>query len=141
MTSVSIFINLIRRFLIWKEISISVRLRSAFCISQMHVLVAFFFFFLTFWAKMFDFSLHDMHCSRIHKFYFSVTFSLKMDLTVLFIYLKIILLQSFQFLVFSFQFWSIFKRILNVTQRLKVAQSNTISRLDSAHQSIINYRI
>jgi len=30
---------------------------------------------------------------------------------------------------------------INVTQGLKVAQSNTISRLDSAHQSIVNYRI
>ena len=138
MTSVSIFINLIRRFLIWKEISISVRLGSAFCISQMHVLVAFFFFFnflsqnvwlFPAWYALFTdpqillfshFFIKNGSHSTIHIFenYFVTEFS-----------------------VFSFQFWSIFKRILNVTQRLKVAQSNTISRLDSAHQSIINYRI
>ena len=40
-----------------------------------------------------------MHYSRIHKLHFSVTFSLKMGPTVLFTYLKIILLQSFQFSV------------------------------------------
>ena len=40
-----------------------------------------------------------MHYSRTHKLHFSVTFSLKMGPTVLFTYLKIILLQSFQFSV------------------------------------------
>ena len=38
-----------------------------------------------------------MHCSRTHKFHFSVTFLLKMGLTALFTHLKIILLQCFQF--------------------------------------------
>ena len=43
-----------------------------------------------------------MHCSRIHKLHFSVTFSLKMGFTILFTHLKIILLQYFQFSVFNF---------------------------------------
>ena len=38
-----------------------------------------------------------VHCSQTHKFRFLVTFSLKMGLTILFIHLKIILLQCFQF--------------------------------------------
>ena len=37
------------------------------------------------------------HCSWSHKYHFSVTFSLKLALTALFTYLKIILLQCFQF--------------------------------------------
>ena len=44
----------------------------------------------------------SVYCLRTNKFHFSVTFSLKMDLTVLFTHLKIILLQCFQFSVFSF---------------------------------------
>ena len=44
----------------------------------------------------------SVHCSRIHKFHFSVTVSLKIGPTILFIHLKIILLQCFQFSVFSF---------------------------------------
>ena len=44
----------------------------------------------------------SMHCSRIHKFYFLATFSLKIGLTILFAHLKIILLQYFQFSVFNF---------------------------------------
>ena len=44
----------------------------------------------------------SMHRSRTHKFHFSATFSLKMDSTVLFTHLKNILLQCFQFSVFSF---------------------------------------
>ena len=43
-----------------------------------------------------------VHCSRIHKLHFSATFSLKMGPTVLFTHLKIILLQCFQFSIFSF---------------------------------------
>ena len=39
---------------------------------------------------------------RIHKLHFSATFSLKMSPTALFIHLKIILLQCFQFSIFSF---------------------------------------
>ena len=39
----------------------------------------------------------SVHCSWIHKYHFLIIFSLKMNLTVLFIYLKIILLQYFQF--------------------------------------------
>ena len=37
-----------------------------------------------------------------YKLHFLSTFSLKMGLTILFIHLKIILLQCFQFLVFNF---------------------------------------
>ena len=44
----------------------------------------------------------SLHCLRTHKFHFLSIFSLKMCLTALFIYLKIILLQWFQFSVFSF---------------------------------------
>ena len=42
-------------------------------------------------------NLAPVYCSRTHKFHFSVTFSLKMGPTALFTYLKIILLQYFQF--------------------------------------------
>ena len=38
---------------------------------------------------------------RTHKFYFSIIFSLKIGPTILFTYLKIILLQCFQFSVFN----------------------------------------
>ena len=44
----------------------------------------------------------SVHCSWTYKFYFSVTFSLKMSPTALFTHLKIILLQCFQFSVFNF---------------------------------------
>ena len=43
-----------------------------------------------------------VHCLWTYKFHFSAIFSLKMSHTALFTYLKIILLQYFQFLVFSF---------------------------------------
>ena len=46
-----------------------------------------------------------MHPCTVHgtyKFHFSATFSLKMDLMALFTYLKMILLQYFQFSVFNF---------------------------------------
>ena len=51
-----------------------------------------------------------MHCLWTHKLHFSTTFSLKMNLTVLFTYLKIILLQCFSVFSFSFQFSVISKR-------------------------------
>ena len=38
-----------------------------------------------------------VHCSQTHKLHFSTTFSLKIDPTILFTHLKIILLQYFQF--------------------------------------------
>ena len=44
----------------------------------------------------------SVHCLRTHKFHFLSIFSLKMGLTTLFTHLKIILLQYFQFSVFSF---------------------------------------
>ena len=55
-------------------------------------------FFLV--AALVDFlSLNSVsvHCLWTHKFHFSVTFSFKMSPTALFIHLKIILLQYFQF--------------------------------------------
>ena len=57
-------------------------IECAFGASQKHILRFNFFFFL---AEMFDFF-------QIHKFYFLATLSLKIGHTVLFIYLKIILL-------------------------------------------------
>ena len=44
----------------------------------------------------------SVHCLRVHKFHFLSIFSLKMGPTSLFTHLKIILLQCFQFSVFSF---------------------------------------
>ena len=44
----------------------------------------------------------SVHCSWTHKLYFPTTFSLKIGLMALFIHLKIILLQYFQFSVFNF---------------------------------------
>ena len=44
----------------------------------------------------------SVHCSQTHKFHFLSIFSLKMGLTALFTHLKIILLQCFQFSIFSF---------------------------------------
>ena len=93
------------------------------------------FFFHTFWGKfycygycsytvheqqpqsltcqtIFSQSVHTVHCLRTHKFYFSTIFSLKIDPTVLFTYLKTILLQCFSvfnciqtdpFLLFTFR--------------------------------------
>ena len=68
----------------------------------------FFFFFHVFWRNsshkgwIFCSKQWSMHYSRTHKFHFSAIFSLKMGPTVLFTHLKIILLQYFQFSVFSF---------------------------------------
>ena len=44
----------------------------------------------------------SVHCLRTHKFHFLSNFLLKMGLIVLFTHLKIILLQYFQFSIFSF---------------------------------------
>ena len=59
---------------------------------------------LTF-LTLFSQSMHTVHCSRIHKFHFSVTFSLKMGSTILFTHLKIIFLQYFSVFSFSFQLY------------------------------------
>ena len=76
------------------------RLRWVFAFSN------FFFFFL---AAQFEFSInfkpHKWVPCTIHetrKPHFSATFSLKMGLKVLFTHLKIILLQYFQFSIFSY---------------------------------------
>ena len=47
-----------------------------------------------------------VHCLRTHKYHFLLTSSLKIGPTILFIYLKIILLQYFSILVFNFQLYS-----------------------------------
>ena len=66
-----------------------------------------FLLFFFFFAKKFDFSTNSqphvgpVYCLWTHKFHFSSIFSLKIDLAVLFTYLKIILLQCFS--VFYFQ--------------------------------------
>ena len=79
----------------------------------------FFFFFTRFWDLRLLFmhcnckvglfklcqSVHIVYCSRTYKFYFSVTFSLKMGPTILFTHLKIILLQCFSVSIFSFQLY------------------------------------
>ena len=46
--------------------------------------------------------MYCMYCSRIHKYHFLTIFSLKIGSMVLFTHLKFILLQCFQFSVFSF---------------------------------------
>ena len=85
-------------------------MNAAFC--------SFFFFFFCFHAfleeggycsmnssrKCWLFSVNSasVHCLRTHKFHFLSIFSLKMGPTSLFTHLKIILLQCFQFSVFSF---------------------------------------
>ena len=75
---------------------------------RVRVSVFVFFFFL---AEKFDFSTNfyphvcPVHCLQTHKFHFSAIFSLKMGLTVLFIHLKIILLQYFSVFSFSFQLY------------------------------------
>ena len=57
------------------------------------------FAFNAFQTFFFFWQLHLLYCSWIHKFHFSATFSLKMSSMALFTYLKIILLQCFQFSV------------------------------------------
>ena len=64
----------------------------------------FFFFFCfsrTFWLSQ-QWTVHQCTVHGSHKVHFSATFSLKLGLTTLFKHLNIILLQYFQFLVFSF---------------------------------------
>ena len=67
-------------------------------------------------SNFFSQSVHIVHCSWTHKFHFLATFSLKMGPTVLFTYLKIILLQYFLVFSFSFQFSAVFKWTLNLLQ-------------------------
>ena len=105
------------------------------CAFAFDVCVFFFFFCTRLWvcdycsctiqwtvAANFDFSnffsqsVHIVHCSWTHKFHFLATFSLKMGPTVLFTYLKIILLQYFLVFSFSFQFSAVFKWTLNLLQ-------------------------
>ena len=74
---------------------------------QLLLFFLFLFYFLSRNVWLFPWTVHIVHCSQTHKFYFSYTFSLKMSPTILFTHLKIILLQCFQFSVIS-------KRTLNV---------------------------
>ena len=50
---------------------------------------------------LYAFLVVTVHCSRDSQFFFSTKLSLKIDPTILFTHLKIILLQYFQFLIFS----------------------------------------
>ena len=62
--------------------------------------------------------MHYLHDPQIRN---SVTFSLKLDLTILFTHLKIILLQCFQFSVFNFSKISFFMNVfpfMNMLDRL-----------------------
>ena len=86
-------------------VSVWIELIVAFSVSRFASFFFFFFFLcvnsnLT-WVHCArnknHYSCTAYHCSRIKKI-------LKIDPTVLLIYLKIILLQYFQFLIFSFQF-------------------------------------
>ena len=56
---------------------------------------------------------HKFYSLLTHKFHFSTTFSLKMSLTILFTYLKIILLQCFLVFNFNFQFSAVSKQTLS----------------------------
>ena len=76
----------------------------ALCMNSSHKV----WLFLPFFSQ----SVHIVHYSWTHKFHFSATFSLKMDFTVLFTHLKIILLQYFSVFSFSFQFSTISKRTI-----------------------------
>ena len=63
----------------------------------------FFFFSCTVWPSQ-SWTVYEYTIHGFHKFYFSVTFLLKMDLTALFTHLKIISLQYFQFQFSIFNF-------------------------------------
>ena len=77
-------------------------LGSTFCASQTHVCVSDFFFFPSYnFLTFLPWTVLPCTVHRFHKLHFSITFSLKIGLTVLFTHLKIILLQCFQFSVFS----------------------------------------
>ena len=71
-------------------------------------LFIYFFFFPAVKADFLTMNSVFMHCLRIHKYHFLLTFSflsifsLKMGTMILFTHLKIILLQYFSVLVFSF---------------------------------------
>ena len=75
----------------------------SFCVYVLRFLrFSFFFFFLAALVDFLSVNSVFVHCSWTHKLHFSATFSLKMGPTILFTHLKIILLQCFQFSVFSF---------------------------------------
>ena len=86
--------------------------------------------------------MHIVHCSRTHKFYFSVTFSLKMSHTVLFTHLKIILLHYFLVFSFNFQFSAVSNRTLNFHFSLYFSSFlwSPISRLSLALSSLCLYQ-
>ena len=72
---------------VWIQRHTHVLLKSAFSL----------FFFKPAFVNFFTVNSISVHCLRTHKLHFSVTFSLKMDTTVLFTHLKIISFQYFQF--------------------------------------------
>ena len=83
---------------------IQVQFGSAFAASRLQKCAfQLLFFFLS--AANVDFSTVNsarIYCLETHKYYFLTTFSLKIGPMILFTYLKIILLQCFQFSIFSF---------------------------------------
>ena len=82
-------------FFFWHAF-VSLRLLFIYCSMNSNCKVWLFYFFSQ--------SMHIVYCLWTHKFHFSATFLLKMGLTVLFTYLKIILLQYFSVFSFNFQF-------------------------------------
>ena len=75
-------------------------LKSAFL--MLRFLLFFFFWFSLQWLTGLLWIVLLCTVYRSHKLHFLSTFSLKMGSTALFTYLKIILLQCFQFSIFSF---------------------------------------
>ena len=65
------------------------------CVLRLRFQLFFFFFSCEYWLSAWTVYPYTVHGT--HKHHFLTTFLLKMDLTVLFIYLKIILLQYFEF--------------------------------------------
>ena len=102
-----------------------------FVILRIHFCISFLFFFFP--ATCFDFSAVNsapMHCSQVPQTSLSATFSLKMGSTALFTHLKIILLQCFQFSVFSFSKIILSKRTLS---QLNIHKSNSFFPLKNHH--------
>ena len=76
---------------VWRALKAAVRFSFVFCLFLLFIIIQ--------PQHLTKSSVNSafVHCLWTHKFHFSETFSLKMGLTILFIHLKIILLQYFQF--------------------------------------------
>ena len=75
-----------------------------------------------------------MYCLWTHKFHFSAIFSLKMGPTVLFTYLKIILLQCFSVFSSSFQFSAVSKWTLNLLHPFTQLQKGLLHMSNLFHE-------